>query len=152
MKKILLAALLIFAMFTNLNASENNCTVEKCKTEKSTDKNCTVEKCKAEKANTCCSCCVDINCTDCKSDKSVNGCCSCCTDKDCKKCETAVKKASCKGAKKADTDIKSPTWSASTATNSAIKAPACCKGKKKEEAKEEKPAMKCAAGKCGGGK
>ena len=104
MNKILLATLLMFVMFTNLNASENNCTVEKCKTEK---------KCKAEK--------------------------------NCDKC-----------AKKANTDKKSPTWSATTGTDSAMKAPACCKGKKKEEAKEEKPEMKCAgkcgAGKCGGGK
>ena len=103
MNKIILATLLMFVMFTNLNASENNCTVEKCKTEK---------KCKAEK--------------------------------NCDKC-----------AKKANTDKKSPTWSA-TGTDSAMKAPACCKGKKKEEVKEEKPEMKCAgkcgAGKCGGGK
>ena len=115
MNKIILATLLMFVMFTNLNASENNCTVEKCKTEKSTDKNCTVEKCETEK-----------------------------------KCKS-VKKDCDKGTKKSDTDKKSPTWSATTGTDSAMKAPACCKGKKKEEAKEEKPEMKC-AGKCGAGK
>jgi len=59
-----------------------------------------------------------------------------------KKCQ-AVKKDCDKCAKKA-------------ATDAAMKAPACCKGKNKEEAKKEKPEMKCAgkcgAGKCGGGK
>ena len=37
-------------------------------------------------------------------------------------------------------------------TDAAMKTSACCKGKKREEAKEEKPEMKCAAGKCGAGK
>ena len=82
MNKILLAMLLMFVMFTNLNASENNCTVEKCKAEK---------RCKAKK-----------------------------------NCDKCVKKAN---------------------TDATMKAPACCKRKKREEAKEEKPEMKCAAGK-----
>ncbi|HIP51237.1 MAG TPA: hypothetical protein EYG94_04030 [Campylobacterales bacterium] len=117
MKKIILASILLFAMFTNLNAieipSDSNCTVKKCKIEKTNDKNCTVEKCKVIKSS-------DKNCTTAK-------------------CKT----------EKADTDKKSPTWSATKGTNFGTKAPACCKGKRKEEAKEEKPAMKCAAGKCG---
>ena len=46
---------------------------------------------------------------------------------------------------------KMPKWSASQDANSSMKMSSCCKNKKKEESKEDKP-MKCAAGKCAGGK
>ena len=60
MTKIIATLVLLFVMFSNLNATETqtpkndtNCTVEKCKTKQTNDTNCTTVKCKK---NTCTDC------------------------------------------------------------------------------------------------
>lgn len=134
MKKTLAALILLFVMLTNLNATEvptvkndANCTVEKCKTNKVKDSNCSVAKCTTKQSKD----------TDCTAGK--------CKKNDCKDCDG-------KGCEKCKTNAKTPTWSASKDGKSSMTRSACCKNKKnKEEAKEKAP-MKCAAGKCGGGK
>ena len=133
MKKTLASAILFFAMFTNLNAIEapikmkdSNCTSKmKCKIENSKDSNCTGKmKCKTEKKSNCSLPCKIKDCTKCNKDTSPKS---------------------------------SPTWSSSADMNSSLKKPSCCAGKKKRDSQEEKTTnevvpMKCAPGKCGGGK
>ena len=122
MKKTIGTLILLFVMFTNLNATEApspksdaNCTVEKCKTKKANDANCTLVKCKAEKKS------------DCKD----------CDGKGCEKCKTTAKWSAAQ-------DTNSTMKMSACCKNKKNK-------EVKVEPKEEKP-MKCAAGKCGGGK
>ncbi|CAA6824659.1 MAG: Unknown protein [uncultured Sulfurovum sp.] len=60
MTKTIAGLILFCAMLINLNATEvptqnkdTNCSVEKCKTKKSSENNCTVEKCKTIKKTHC---------------------------------------------------------------------------------------------------
>jgi hypothetical protein len=125
MTKIIATLALLFVVFTNLNATEVPTQMK--------DSNCTAVKCKTEKSN-------DSNCTKekCKTEKKNK-----CTTKEKKNCSRDGNQTSNK---------EMPKWNASMDSNSSIKSSRCCKGKKKEETKEENPTMKCAAGKCGGGK